>query len=104
MALLIAVFSAIYAGVFAYHGMAYMPLIVANLLLVVVALLAPLAHRINDIAAALLLAAAEFIALVLFRPRARPQLGHPDQLHHRRRRRLRHLRHVASPSRGRGDR
>ena len=66
MALLIAVFSAIYAGVFAYYGMAYMPLIVANLLLVVVALLAPLAHRINDIAAALLLAVAEFIALFFF--------------------------------------
>jgi adenylate cyclase len=66
MALLIAVFSAVYAGVFALHGMAYMPLIVANLLLVVVALLTPLAHRINDIAAALLLAGAEFIALFFF--------------------------------------
>jgi adenylate cyclase len=66
MALLIAAFSAIYAGVFAYHGMVYMPLIVANLLLVVVALLTPLAHRINDIAAALLLAGAEFIALFFF--------------------------------------
>jgi adenylate cyclase len=66
MALLIAAFSAVYAGVFAYHGMEYMPLIVANLLLVAVALLTPLAHRINDIAAALLLAAAEFIALFFF--------------------------------------
>ena len=66
MALLIAVFSAIYAGVFAYHGMAYMPLIVANLLLVAVALSIPFAHRINDIAAALLLAGAEFIALFFF--------------------------------------
>lgn len=66
MALLIAVFSAVYAGVFASHGMAYMPLIVANLVLVVVALLTPLAHRINDIAAALLLAGAEFIALFYF--------------------------------------
>jgi len=66
MALLIAVFSAVYAGVFAYHGVAYMPLIVVNLLLVVVALLVPLAHRINDIAAALLLAGAEFIALFFF--------------------------------------
>jgi adenylate cyclase len=66
MALLIALFSAIYAGVFAYHGAAYMPLIVANLLLVAVALLTPLAHRINDIAAALLLAGAEFIALFFF--------------------------------------
>jgi len=66
MALLIAAFSAVYAGVFAFHGMAYMPLTVANLLLVVVALLTPLAHRINDIAAALLLAGAEFIALFYF--------------------------------------
>jgi adenylate cyclase len=66
MALLIALFSVGYAGVFAYHGMAYLPLIVANLLLAAVALLAPLAHRINDIAAALLLAAAEFIALFFF--------------------------------------
>ena len=66
MALLIAAFSAVYAVVFAYHGMAYMPLIVANLVLVVVALLTPLAHRINDIAAALLLAGAEFIALFFF--------------------------------------
>jgi adenylate cyclase len=66
MALLIAVFSAVYACVFAYHGMAYMPLIVANLLLVAVALLIPFAHRINDIAAALLLAGAEFIALFFF--------------------------------------
>ena len=66
MALLIAAFSAIYAGIFAYHGAAYMPLIVANLLLMAVALLAPLAHRVNDIAAALLLAAAEFTALFFF--------------------------------------
>jgi adenylate cyclase len=66
MALLIAMFSAVYAVVFAYHGMAYMPLIIANLVLVVVALLTPLAHRINDIAAALLLAGAEFIALFFF--------------------------------------
>ena len=66
MALLIAAFSAIYAAVFSLHGMAYVPLIVANLLLVAVALLTPLAHRINDIAAALLLAGAEFIALFFF--------------------------------------
>lgn len=66
MALLIAAFSAIYAGIFAYHGAAYMPLTVANLLLMAVALLAPLAHRVNDIAAALLLAAAEFTALFFF--------------------------------------
>jgi len=67
MAFLIAIFSVIYAGVFAYYGAdTYLPLILANLLLVVVALLVPFAHRINDIAAALLLAAAEFIALFFF--------------------------------------
>jgi adenylate cyclase len=67
MAFLIAVFSAIYAIMFAFYGAEkYFPLIVANLLLVVVALLAPLAHRINDIAAALIIAAAEFIALFFF--------------------------------------
>jgi adenylate cyclase len=67
MALLIAVFSAVYAGVFAYYGAdTYLPLILANLVLVAVALLVPLAHRINDIAAALLLAGAEYIALFFF--------------------------------------
>ena len=67
MALLIAVFSAVYAIVFTVYGPAlYWPLIVANLLLVVVALFIPLAHRINDIAAALLLALAEFVALFFF--------------------------------------
>ena len=67
MALLIAVFSAVYACVFASYGVdTYLPLILANLLLVVVALLVPLAHRINDIAAAVLLAAGEFIALFFF--------------------------------------
>jgi adenylate cyclase len=67
MALLIAVFSAIYAGVFAYYGInKFWPLIVANLMLTAFALFTPLAHRINDIAAALLLAGAEFIALFFF--------------------------------------
>ena len=67
MALLIAFFSFVYAIVFAYYdGIAYRHLIVVNLLLMVVALLVPLAHRINDIAAALLLAAAEFTALFFF--------------------------------------
>jgi adenylate cyclase len=67
MALLIAVFSAVYAIVFTVYGPAlYGPLIVANLVLVAVALLIPLAHRINDIAAALLLALAEFVALFFF--------------------------------------
>ena len=54
MAFLIAFFSVVYALVFAYYdAQPYMPLIVANLLLVGVALAVPLAHRINDIAAAL---------------------------------------------------
>ncbi|MBM3543900.1 MAG: adenylate/guanylate cyclase domain-containing protein [Alphaproteobacteria bacterium] len=67
MAFLIAVFSAIYAIMFAFYGAdKYFSLIVANLLLVAVALLAPLAHRFNDIAAALIIAAAEFIALFFF--------------------------------------
>ena len=67
MALLIAVFSAVYAGVFAYYGAdEYMPLIVANLLLVAVALLVPLAHRINDIAAAVVICIAEYLALFFF--------------------------------------
>ena len=67
MAFLIALFSAIYACVFAYYGATlYLPLIVANLVLVVVALLVPLAHRINDVAAALLLAFAEYVALFFF--------------------------------------
>jgi adenylate cyclase len=67
MALLIAAFSVIYAGVFAYYDAhAYRHLIVVNLLLMMVALLVPLAHRISDIAAALLLAAIEYIALFFF--------------------------------------
>ena len=67
MAFMIAIFSVIYAGVFAAFGVEeYWPLIVLNLALVVVALLAPLAHRVNDVAAALLICAAEFAALFFF--------------------------------------
>jgi adenylate cyclase len=67
MALLIAVFSAVYAGVFAYYGVdVYLRLIVINLLLVAAALLVPLAHRINDIAGAVLIAVAEYTALFVF--------------------------------------
>lgn len=78
MALLIAVFSAIYAAVFAYYGVGtYLPLIVVNLLLVAIALLAPLAHRISEIAAALMLAAAEFVALFFFVR----ELGHDSGIH-----------------------
>ena len=67
MALMIAVSSVIYACVFAVFGMEdYWPLIVVNLLLVAVALLAPLAHRIGDVAAAVLICIAEYVALFFF--------------------------------------
>ena len=67
MAFLIAVFSVIYAGVFFYYDMHdYRHLIALNLLLTVIVLLAPLAHRINDIAAALMITVAEYIALFVF--------------------------------------
>ena len=60
MAVLIAAFSAVYAIVFAFYSMdVYLHLIVVNLLLVAVALLVPIAHRISDIAGALLIAIAE---------------------------------------------
>ncbi len=67
MAFLIALFSIVYAILFAAHGVdAYRDLIVVNLLLAAVALFAPLAHRINDVAAALLIACAEYVALFFF--------------------------------------
>jgi adenylate cyclase len=67
MAFMIAVSSAIYAVMFAAFGMeTYWPLVGVNLLLVAVVLLAPFAHRINDIAAALLICAAEYVALFFF--------------------------------------
>ena len=67
MAFLIAIFSAIYAVVFALYGVdKYWPLIVANLALVAVALLVPLAHRINDIAAVIVICIAEYVALFFF--------------------------------------
>ena len=67
MALTIAIFSVVYAGVFAFYGVrTYWPLIAVNIVLTGVALLAPLAHRFNDIAAALLICIAEFIALFFF--------------------------------------
>lgn len=67
MALLIALFSIVYAILFAAHGVdTYRDLIVVNLLLAAVALLAPLAHRVNDVAAALLIATAEYVALFFF--------------------------------------
>jgi adenylate cyclase len=67
MAFLIATFSAVYVGVFAAYGVEkYWPLIAANLALVAVALLVPLAHRINDLAAAILICIAEYVALFFF--------------------------------------
>jgi adenylate cyclase len=67
MAFLIAVFSAIYAAVFALYGVdKYWPLIVANLGLIGVALAVPLAHRINDIAAVIVICIAEYVALFFF--------------------------------------
>ena len=67
MAFLIAVFSVIYACVFAYYDMHdYRHLIALNLLLTVIVLLVPLAHRINDIAAALVITVAEYVALFVF--------------------------------------
>src|SRR4029453_14227010 len=67
MALTIAIFSVIYSFVFAAHGLStYWPLIVVNTPLTAVALLAPFAHRISDIAAALLICFAEYIALFFF--------------------------------------
>ncbi len=67
MAYLIAIFSLIYAALFTVFGLAdYFSLVVANLLLVAVALLAPLAHRFSDICAALIIAGAEYVALFFF--------------------------------------
>src|SRR5262245_5106670 len=67
MAFTIAVFSVIYSFVFAAHGLrTYWPLIVVNLALPAVALLAPFAHRISDVAAALMICFAEYIALFFF--------------------------------------
>lgn len=67
MALLIAVFSVIYAVVFFYYNMhLYRYLIMLNLLLAVVVLVVPIAHRFNDIAAALVITVAEYTALFVF--------------------------------------
>ena len=67
MALLVAVFSAVYVGVFAYYGVdTYWPLILVNLALTAIALAAPLGHRINDIAAAMIICLAEYVALFFF--------------------------------------
>jgi class 3 adenylate cyclase len=67
MAFIIALSSAIYAVVYAFFGVdTYWLLIAVNLMLAAITLLAPLAHRINDAAAALVIAGAEYIALFFF--------------------------------------
>ncbi len=66
-AYLIAIFSLFYAGLFAVYDIEkYMPLVLANLLLVAVALLAPLAHRFGEVCAAIIIAVAEFAGLFFF--------------------------------------
>jgi len=67
MALLIAVTSMTYVATYASFGVVkYWPLIAVNLGLMAIALLAPLAHRINDIAAVVLIWVAEYAALFFF--------------------------------------
>lgn len=67
MALLIAVTSMTYVATYASFGIAkYWPLIAVNLALLAVALIAPLAHRINDCAAMIVIWAAEYAALFFF--------------------------------------
>jgi hypothetical protein len=67
MAFIIVLSSVIYAGVYASFGMnTYWFLIAVNLMLAAIVLLAPLAHRINDITAALVIAGAEYAALFFF--------------------------------------
>ena len=67
MAFMIAIFSLFYAVLFALYGLEiYLSLVIANLVLVGVALLTPLAHRVSDICAALIIATAEYVALFFF--------------------------------------
>ncbi|MEZ5926117.1 MAG: adenylate/guanylate cyclase domain-containing protein [Hyphomicrobiaceae bacterium] len=67
MAYLIAVFSAIYAIMFAVYDYAiYHQMVHVNLLLAVVALAIPLVHRYDETAAGYIIAAAEYFALFLF--------------------------------------
>ena len=95
MAFLIAFFSVVYAAVFTYYdAYAYRQLIAINLLLMVIALFVPLAHRVNDVAAAISDRRDRICGTVPFRPRFRSRGGNPDQLHHRRGGRLRHLQPV----------
>jgi adenylate cyclase len=67
MALLIAIFSAVYAALFAvYDAQAYLSLVVINLLLVAVMVVIPLTHRLGEIAAPAIIAFVEYIALFFF--------------------------------------
>lgn len=67
MAFLIAVFSLFYAALFAVWDIEKYPsLVVANLLLVAVALLTPLFHRFGEFCGALVIAGAEFAGLFFF--------------------------------------
>lgn len=66
-AYLIALFSLFYAGLFAvYDYEKYLSLVLVNLFLTVIALLAPLAHRVSEICAAIIIAIAEFAGLFFF--------------------------------------
>lgn len=67
MAFLIAVFSLFYATLFAIYDIdKYLELVVANLVLVAIALAMPLLHRFGELCAALVIAGAEFAALFFF--------------------------------------
>lgn len=67
MALMIAGFSALYAVVFLTAGFEkYWPLIIVNFVFITIGLLAPLAHKINGIAAALIICITEYFALFMF--------------------------------------
>ena len=67
MALLIAATSMTYVATYAAFGvMNYWPLIAVNIGLAVIALLAPLAHRVSDVAAMIVIWVAEYAALFLF--------------------------------------
>lgn len=67
MAYLIAAFSVFYAALFAAYDIEkYFELVIANLLLVGVALLTPFAHRFGEFCGALVIAGAEFAGLFFF--------------------------------------
>ncbi len=67
MAYLIALFSAVYAVMFALYDFdTYRQMVWINLLLVAIALMIPLVHRLDETAAGYIIAAAEFFALFFF--------------------------------------